>query len=206
VHALREPELARFLASLFKAAANPVGWRAAGLWGSCGDASAPQNTSSSASSSSSNTTTTNSSSTDSFDPDSTAASYSYSYSDSTASLPGPPALSRHDLFHGHLFVSQSGGLGLLMHSNEYPQHDPWAFPFDLGYCQRGSELAYSQRAMDLRNILFYEVGAPFRQPASFNRYHPTRQTPPVIPSPTQPTNTLPAPQTIPPPLGPPRRP
>jgi hypothetical protein len=91
----------------------------------------------------------------------------------------PPSLSRHDLFHGHLFVTGgssgdgevegggassvvtggSGGLGVLLHACEYPQFDPVAFPYQLGYCQRDSTLKYEPRAMDLRNIVFYEVRA-----------------------------------------------
>ena len=76
-----------------------------------------------------------------------------------------PRLSRHDLFHGHLFLARpaargggdSGGasLGLLLHACEYPAFDAEHFPYDLGFCQRGSRLAFDARAMDCRNLVFF---------------------------------------------------
>ncbi|KAI8472685.1 MAG: hypothetical protein J3K34DRAFT_519556 [Monoraphidium minutum] len=142
VHTPREPSLSSFLAALFLAAADPSARRAAP-----GLAAAP-----------------------------------------------PPALSRHDLFHGHIFLAGGGGgggedacwdgpainaargapggargnpevasgsgvgpgLGVLFHACEYPRFDPLEFPYDLGFCQRGSGLDYDARAMDLRNIVYYE--------------------------------------------------
>lgn len=33
--------------------------------------------------------------------------------------------------------------------------DEALFPYDLGFCQKGSTLAYDSRAMDCRNVLWY---------------------------------------------------
>lgn len=66
-------------------------------------------------------------------------------------------LSRWDLFHAHAFRSwRDGKLGLLFHAKEYPQECE-AFPYNLGFCQRGSSLKYDTPGMDFRNLLFYEV-------------------------------------------------
>ena len=66
-------------------------------------------------------------------------------------------LSRWDLFHAHAFRSwRDGKLGLLFHAKEYPQQCE-AFPYNLGFCQRGSTLQYDTRGMNFRNLLFYEV-------------------------------------------------
>ena len=66
-------------------------------------------------------------------------------------------LSRWDLFHAHAFRSwRDGKLGLLFHAKEYPQECE-AFPYNLGFCQRGSSLEYETRGMDFRNLLLYEV-------------------------------------------------
>lgn len=43
--------------------------------------------------------------------------------------------------------------------------DKRAFPVNLGYCQRGSPLDFDARAMDLRNLLFFEVSCASRLPA-----------------------------------------
>ncbi len=67
-------------------------------------------------------------------------------------------LTRWDLFHAHCFVTPGdSGLGLLFHAKEYPRLDERAFPHNLGYCQRGSPLEFDARAMDLRNLLFFQV-------------------------------------------------
>eukprot|EP00884_Botryococcus_braunii_P006283 jgi/Botrbrau1/15656/Bobra.4_1s0040.1 len=50
-----------------------------------------------------------------------------------------------------------GRLGLLFHSAEYPRQSP-AFPVHLGFCQQGSSLAYSEEAMNWRNLLYYAGG------------------------------------------------
>lgn len=46
------------------------------------------------------------------------------------------SLSRHDLFHAHLFFgphgSHSPNLGLLLHAHEYPKKHFQNFPYDLG--------------------------------------------------------------------------
>ncbi|KAK9826801.1 hypothetical protein WJX81_002287 [Elliptochloris bilobata] len=69
------------------------------------------------------------------------------------------ALDRFDLFHAHIFLTHAAvgrprELGLLFHAKEYPQQGP-AFPVNLGFCQRNSTLAFDQRGMDLRNLLFF---------------------------------------------------
>ncbi|KAJ0253135.1 T-box protein [Hirschfeldia incana] len=64
------------------------------------------------------------------------------------------SLSRYDLFHGHMFLaSESGRLGILFHAKEYPAYDKEAFPYNMGYCQRGSDVKYGD-SMNLRNILW----------------------------------------------------
>eukprot|EP00850_Spirogloea_muscicola_P024997 SM001933S04892 [mRNA] locus=s1933:313:1859:- [translate_table: standard] len=79
------------------------------------------------------------------------------------------SLSRFDLFHGHLFVTDSGGkgprngpccrLGILFHAMEYPAFCPNTFPINLGYCQHGSTLEIG-RSFDFRNILWLAPAAP----------------------------------------------
>lgn len=89
-------------------------------------------------------------------------------------------LSRYDLFHGHLFLSSLDKQpGILFHAMEYPAlqaaaeaavdgsadsaadaaaddgaHGP-SFDIHLGSCQIGSDVAFDQTRMDLRNVLFY---------------------------------------------------
>jgi len=82
--------------------------------------------------------------------------------------PDPPprpqvALDRFDLFHAHMFLARRApgaapGLGLLFHAKEYPRRSA-AFPVNLGFCQANSTLAFDQRAMDLRNLVFYQARA-----------------------------------------------
>ncbi|XP_078444960.1 T-box protein [Wolffia australiana] len=63
-------------------------------------------------------------------------------------------LSRYDLFHGHIFLApDTGRLGILFHAREYPAYEKNIFPINMGYCQRGSCLAYDD-SMNLRNILW----------------------------------------------------
>lgn len=72
---------------------------------------------------------------------------------------GPPiglnvTLNRFDLFHGHLFLAvDSGRLGILFHAKEYPEYDKEVFPYNMGFCQRGSKVKYDD-SMNLRNILW----------------------------------------------------
>ena len=67
-------------------------------------------------------------------------------------------LTRWDLFHAHCFCTpEERGLGLLFHAKEYPRQDEKAFPFNLGYCQRNSPLAFDSRAMDMRNMVYFQV-------------------------------------------------
>ncbi|MED6120154.1 hypothetical protein PIB30_018362 [Stylosanthes scabra] len=64
------------------------------------------------------------------------------------------ALNRFDLFHGHMFLAiDSGRLGILFHAREYPAYDKQEFPYNMGYCQRGSNVTYDD-SMNLRNILW----------------------------------------------------
>ncbi|KAJ3683728.1 hypothetical protein LUZ60_013955 [Juncus effusus] len=64
------------------------------------------------------------------------------------------SLSRYDLFHGHIFLAtETGRLGILFHAREYPAYDKVDFPYNLGYCQSGSNVAYDE-SMNLRNILW----------------------------------------------------
>uniref|UniRef100_J3MP05 Uncharacterized protein n=2 Tax=Oryza brachyantha TaxID=4533 RepID=J3MP05_ORYBR len=64
------------------------------------------------------------------------------------------SLSRYDLFHGHLFLaSRTGRLGILFHAKEYPAFDKELFPYNLGYCQAESNVAYDD-SINLRNILW----------------------------------------------------
>ncbi|KAG8390986.1 hypothetical protein BUALT_Bualt01G0140800 [Buddleja alternifolia] len=64
------------------------------------------------------------------------------------------SLSRYDLFHGHLFLAKdSGRLGILFHAKEYPAYDKEVFPYNMGYCQVGSNVTYDD-SMNLRNILW----------------------------------------------------
>ncbi|KAI4301761.1 hypothetical protein L6164_035008 [Bauhinia variegata] len=63
-------------------------------------------------------------------------------------------LSRFDLFHGHLFLAvDSGRLGILFHAREYPAYDKEVFPYNMGFCQIGSNVTYDD-SMNLRNILW----------------------------------------------------
>ena len=67
-------------------------------------------------------------------------------------------LTRWDLFHAHCFCTpEEKGLGLLFHAKEYPSQDEKAFPFNLGYCQRNSPLTFDSRAMDMRNLVYFQV-------------------------------------------------
>ncbi|KAL6748631.1 hypothetical protein V8C86DRAFT_1126135 [Haematococcus lacustris] len=81
-------------------------------------------------------------------------------------------VSRYDLFHGHLFLGphplpaakqgrqlgqpgQGLGLGLLLHSQEYPAWHPDHFPHHLGWCQHGSDVQYQPGLFRMRNILWW---------------------------------------------------
>lgn len=63
------------------------------------------------------------------------------------------SLTRFDLFHGHLFIADSGRLGILFHAKEYPAYDKDVFSYNMGYCQIGSNVA-CDNMMNLRNILW----------------------------------------------------
>ncbi|KAM7469765.1 hypothetical protein LguiA_007948 [Lonicera macranthoides] len=64
------------------------------------------------------------------------------------------SLNRYDFFHGHIFLAtDSGRLGILFHAKEYPAYDKEVFPYNMGYCQIGSNVTYDD-SMNLRNILW----------------------------------------------------
>lgn len=62
-------------------------------------------------------------------------------------------LNRYDFFHGHLFIAADGRVGILFHAKEYPAYDKEVFPFNMGYCQQGSNVTYDD-SMNVRNILW----------------------------------------------------
>lgn len=67
------------------------------------------------------------------------------------------ALNRFDLFHAHLFCTQQQQLlGLLFHTKEYPAYDKQTFPVNLGFCQQDSALRFSETAMNLRNMIWFQ--------------------------------------------------
>ncbi|ERN02210.1 hypothetical protein AMTR_s00045p00211350 [Amborella trichopoda] len=64
------------------------------------------------------------------------------------------SLNRYDLFHGHLFLAtNTGRLGILFHAKEYPAYEKKVFPYNMGYCQKGSYVRYDE-SMNMRNILW----------------------------------------------------
>ncbi|KAM3704794.1 hypothetical protein ACB098_03G031900 [Castanea mollissima] len=64
------------------------------------------------------------------------------------------SLNRYDFFHGHLFLAiDTGRLGILFHAKEYPAYDKEVFPYNMGFCQKGSNVKYDD-SMNLRNILW----------------------------------------------------
>ncbi|XP_057439351.1 uncharacterized protein LOC130731164 [Lotus japonicus] len=64
------------------------------------------------------------------------------------------SLNRFDLFHGHMFLAvDTGRLGILFHAREYPAYDEQVFPYNLGFCQKGTNVTYDD-SMNLRNILW----------------------------------------------------
>jgi len=72
-----------------------------------------------------------------------------------AGLP-PITLSRHDLFHAHIFLNNNNSnIGLLFHSKEYPAQNDTTFPINLGHGQIASTVEYSQYAMSWRSVVWY---------------------------------------------------
>ncbi|XP_015875026.3 uncharacterized protein LOC107411874 [Ziziphus jujuba] len=64
------------------------------------------------------------------------------------------SLNRYDFFHGHLFIAaDTRQLGILFHAKEYPAFDKEAFPYNMGFCQIGSNVTYDD-SMNLRNTLW----------------------------------------------------
>lgn len=64
-------------------------------------------------------------------------------------------LSRYDLHHAHAFFSaRTGALGLLFHAREYPRKDENVFPYELGYCQPGSDVEGDEQSMQFRCVIW----------------------------------------------------
>ena len=74
------------------------------------------------------------------------------------------ALTRHDLFHGHVFAARDV-VGVLMHAHEYPAYHPETFPVHLGNCQTDSPYAFDPNVAARRNILW--VARPSDRAAAF---------------------------------------
>ncbi|KAF3904348.1 hypothetical protein AA313_de0206281 [Arthrobotrys entomopaga] len=65
------------------------------------------------------------------------------------------SLSRFDLFHAHLFVNlATKTTGVVFHSKEYPANNADTFPYDLGFCQVNSNLAFVDLVMRKRNLIW----------------------------------------------------
>ncbi|KAJ3153723.1 hypothetical protein HDU86_005055 [Geranomyces michiganensis] len=65
------------------------------------------------------------------------------------------ALSRFDLFHAHVFANTATGTaGVVFHSREYPAQDAAKFPFNLGFCQVGSDEPFDDAVMRRRNLVW----------------------------------------------------
>ena len=61
----------------------------------------------------------------------------------------------HDLHHGHMFYNTSADrLGILFHHTEYPSYCEKTFPYNLGYCQRGSNVSWTNDRRRSRNVLW----------------------------------------------------
>eukprot|EP00803_Ostreobium_quekettii_P010112 evm.model.scf_4129.1 EVM.evm.TU.scf_4129.1 scf_4129:2979-6458(-) len=66
-------------------------------------------------------------------------------------------LTRYDLFHSHLILDYiRGDCALVFHAKEYPKYDKDSFPLNLGYCQKGSNMSFSEKAMNFRNFVWYK--------------------------------------------------
>ncbi|PXF42165.1 hypothetical protein BWQ96_08085 [Gracilariopsis chorda] len=75
-------------------------------------------------------------------------------------------LTRFDLFHAHLFFNgEHNALGVLFHAKEYPARNE-QMPYDLGYCQRGSDLEVCCTSMKRRNVVwvFGQTGLALIEP------------------------------------------
>jgi hypothetical protein len=63
----------------------------------------------------------------------------------------------HQQQHQQHHRSSRCRVGVLFHASEYPAYDESTFPINLGHCQAGSSCRYNPRAMDLRNIIWWQV-------------------------------------------------
>ncbi|KAJ3169253.1 hypothetical protein HDU88_001050 [Geranomyces variabilis] len=65
------------------------------------------------------------------------------------------ALSRFDLFHAHVFANTATGTaGVVFHSREYPAQNSKTFPYNLGFCQVGSDEPFDDSVMRRRNLVW----------------------------------------------------
>ncbi|KAA8491747.1 hypothetical protein FVE85_8229 [Porphyridium purpureum] len=65
-------------------------------------------------------------------------------------------VSPHDLFHAHVFACEHG-LGVLFHIAEYPRFSNASFPWNLGFCQKGSTLIPTPTMMHVRNVMWHDT-------------------------------------------------
>lgn len=64
-------------------------------------------------------------------------------------------LDQYDFHHGHMFYnSRSQTIGILFHHSEYPSYCAQLFPYDLGYCQKGSDVSWEYHRRFERNALW----------------------------------------------------
>ncbi|KAJ3181979.1 hypothetical protein HDU87_000317 [Geranomyces variabilis] len=65
------------------------------------------------------------------------------------------ALSRFDLFHAHVFANTATRTaGVVFHSREYPAENDKTFPYNLGFCQVGSDEPFDDAVMRRRNLVW----------------------------------------------------
>lgn len=66
-------------------------------------------------------------------------------------------LSRFDLSSAAMFLdSANNDCGLLFRARFFPKEDENNFPFNLGFCQIGSNIEFDQNSMDFRNFLWFK--------------------------------------------------
>ena len=74
-------------------------------------------------------------------------------------------LSRFDLSSAAMFLdSANNDCGLLFRARFFPKEDENNFPFNLGFCQIGSNIEFDQNSMDFRNFLWFKVRDFYHSP------------------------------------------
>mmetsp|Transcript_7988 Transcript_7988/g.14487 ORF Transcript_7988/g.14487 Transcript_7988/m.14487 type:complete len:278 (-) Transcript_7988:266-1099(-) len=69
----------------------------------------------------------------------------------------PVQLSHFDLHHGHFFYhEESQQFGILFHCAEYPKYHSQWMPYNLGFCQKGSDLYPNPKLLLTRNVVWLE--------------------------------------------------